>query len=83
MKKSKINPSVTHKIKKVATRFLENVVGGKGKDKEQTDKINNDQLLADVDLDSVNNSSNLENSKADSKYNAIQGDQSNEKAAII
>ena len=63
MKKSNKNQNIKNKIQKVATRFLENVVGGKGENKEHLDNTDNNQLLADIDIDNVDESKNQEISK--------------------
>ena len=62
---------------KIDTRFLENVVGGKGDNAKHVEKNDGEQLLANVDIDDVQGGSGddvLKGSSDDDKLKGGQGD---------
>ena len=71
MKESKNPNSIKNKIRKVTTRFLENVVGGKGGETKQSEIVDNDHLLADIDIGNETDSNKQDVPHSDSKNNTI------------
>jgi Ca2+-binding RTX toxin-like protein len=73
MKESKNPNSIKNKIRKVTTRFLENVVGGKGGETKQSEIVDNDHLLADIEIGNETDSNKQDVPHSDSKNNTTQG----------
>ena len=81
MKKKQNTPAQSSTEKKssskIDTRFLENVVGGKGDNAKHVEKNDDEQLLANVDIDAAAGGSGdavIKGGAGDDKLQGGQGD---------